>query len=501
MTRLMGLQFKIVYKKGKDNLAADALSRVAHLHTLQVVSMVRPDWLQEVLHSYATDPRAQKLLTQLAIQSPDMAGYSLDNGIIRYKNKLWIAQNSALQTKIIAAFHSSAIGGHSGTKTTYQRLKTHFAWKGMKMAVEDFVKQCSVCQQAKHTNHSPPGLLQPLPIPEGVWMDISMDFIEGLPKSNGYSVIMVVVDRLTKFAHFVAVKHPYTTSTIAQLFMDNIVKLHGLPNSIVSDRDTIFVSVFWKELFKLYRVNLQLSTAYHPQSDGQTERVNQCLELYLRCAVQDSPKTWHSWLSLAQLWYNSTYHSSLGCSPFKALYGYDPKVGAAPTIQQTTPVNVAELVENRELHLQALKENLAKAQNIIKVMADKHHTDIEFQVGDQVLLKLQPYTQSSMVNRPFPQLSYKYFGPYLITERIGLVAYRLKLPDDSKIHDVFHVSQLKPFVAAYTPVFSELPFTTNIEATAALPEKVLERRLVKRGNAAIPQVLIQWTGLPPSSTT
>jgi len=272
-------------------LAIDALSRVAHLHTLQAISMVRPNWLQEVLHSYATDPRAQKLLTQLAIQSPDMAGYSLDNGIIRYKNKLWIAQNSALQTKIIAAFHSSAIGGHSGTKATYQRLKTHFAWKGMKMAVEDFVKQCSVCQQAKHTNHSPPGLLQPLPIPEGVWMDISMDFIEGLPKSNGYSVIMVVVDRLTKFAHFVAVKHPYTTSTIAQLFMDNIVKLHGLPNSIVSDRDTIFVSAFWKELFKLYRVNLQLSTAYHPQSDGQTERVNQCLELYLRCAVQDSPKT------------------------------------------------------------------------------------------------------------------------------------------------------------------------------------------------------------------
>jgi len=171
--------------------------------------------LQEVLHSYTTDPRAQKLLTQLAIQSPDMAGYSLDNGIIRYKNKLWIAQNSALQTKIIAAFHSSAIWGHSGTKATYQRLKTHFAWKGMKMAVEDFVKQCSVCQQAKHTNHSPPGLLQPLPIPEGVWMDISMDFIEGLPKSNGYSVIMVVVDILTKFAHFVAVKHPYTASVVA----------------------------------------------------------------------------------------------------------------------------------------------------------------------------------------------------------------------------------------------------------------------------------------------
>lgn len=224
--------------------------------------------------------------------------------------------------------------------------------------------------------------------------------------------------------------------------MDNIVKLHGLPNSIVSDRDTIFVSVLWKELFKLYRVNLQLSTAYHPQSDGQTERVNQCLEMYLRCAVQDSPKTWHSWLSLAELWYNSTYHSSLGCSPFKALYGYDPKVGATPSLQPTTPSTVAELVENRELHLQALKEHLASEQNRIKVMADKQRSDIEFQVGDKVLLKLQPYTQSSMANRPFPKLSYKYFGPYVITECIGHVAYRLKLPDDSKIHNVFHVSNL-----------------------------------------------------------
>ena len=184
-----------------------------------------------------------------------------------------IAQNLALQTKIIAAFHSSAIGGHSGTKATYQRLKTHFAWKGMKVVVEDFVKQCSVCQQAKHTNHSPPRLLQRLPIPEGVWMDISMDFIEGLPKSNGYSVIMVVVDRLTKFAHFVAVKHPYTASSIAELFLDNIAKLHGLPQSTVTYRDTIFVSTFWRELFKLYKVNLAMSTAYHPQSVNKL-RVN-----------------------------------------------------------------------------------------------------------------------------------------------------------------------------------------------------------------------------------
>jgi len=173
-----------------------------------------------------------------------------------------------LQTKIIAACHSSALGGHSGIAATYSRMKKHFAWKGMKMDVENFVKQCSICQHAKHSLQHPMGLLQPLPIPAGVWQDLTMDFIEGLPKSEGCNVILVVVDRLTKYAHFLPIRHPYTAAVVAQTFLDNVVKLHGLLASIVIDRDTIFVSHFWKKLFKLYRVNLQLSTAYHPKTNG-----------------------------------------------------------------------------------------------------------------------------------------------------------------------------------------------------------------------------------------
>ena len=145
---------------------------------------------------------------------------------------------------------------------------------------------------------------------------------------------------------------------------------------------------FWTQLFKLYKVNLTLSTAYHPQTDGQTERVNQCLEMFLRCSVQDSPKAWKSWLSLAELWYNSSYHSSLGCSPFKALYGYEPNVGAVPQIPETTCPSVAEVIKNRELHLQSINQNLARAQNRMKLMADRKRTDCLFSVGDQVLLKL-----------------------------------------------------------------------------------------------------------------
>lgn len=182
-----------------------------------------------------------------------------------------------------------------------------FVWKGLKQDVEGYVKQCAVCQQAKHLNTHPAGLLQPLPVPEGVWQDISLDFVEGLPKSDGYNVILVVVDRFSKYAHFLPLKHPYTAVTVAKAFYDGVVKLHGLPKTIVSDRDKVFTSKMWTELFSLMGIKLLFSTSYHPQTDGQTERVNQCLEMYLRCAVSEEPKQWKSWLSQAELWYNTNY--------------------------------------------------------------------------------------------------------------------------------------------------------------------------------------------------
>jgi hypothetical protein len=191
----------------------------------------------------------------------------------------------------------------------------------------------------------------------------------------------------------------------------------------------------------------------------------------------------------------------LGCSPFKALYGYEANIGAIPSVPSETPPSVAEVIENREKHLEALKYNLARAQNRMKILADQKRIDFQFAVGDQVLLKLQPYTQSSVANRPFPKLAFKYFGPYKVLERIGAVAYRLELPANSLIHNVFHISQLKPFHADYTPVYDELPILTDLEAAAAVLATIIDRRLVKKGNAAVPQVKLTWTGLPASSAT
>jgi hypothetical protein len=205
--------------------------------------------MQEVLNSYVTDPAAQELLTKLAICSPDEHGFSMHQGVIKFKGKVWIAQNLALQTRIIAALRSSPIGGHSGMKATYYRIKQLFYWKGLKSDVEQFVKQCQICQQAKHENSHPSGLLQPLPVPQGAWQDLTMDFIEGLPVSEGYNSISVVVDRYTKYSHFIPLKHPFTAQVVAKAILDNVVKLHGCQKSIVSERDRIFTSVFWKELF------------------------------------------------------------------------------------------------------------------------------------------------------------------------------------------------------------------------------------------------------------
>lgn len=179
---------------------------------------------------------------------------------------------------------------------TYSKLKQYFAWPGMKTSVHNFVKACTICQQAKPDRSKYPGLLQPLLVPHSSLTDSNY----GLPHSSAYNSILVVVDKFTKYAHFIPLIHPFNATKIAQIYLDNIYKLHGMPQSIISDRDNIFTSTFWQALFKLTNTNLCMSSAYHPQSDGRTKRVNQCLETFLRCFVHACPKKWKDWLSVAE---------------------------------------------------------------------------------------------------------------------------------------------------------------------------------------------------------
>lgn len=185
--------------------------------------------------------------------------------------------------------------------------------------VRDFVLGCSVCQRNKTEHLHPGGLLQPLPVPSNVWSDIAMDFIEGFPKVGAKSVILTVVDRFSKYSHFIPLSHPYTASSVARAFFDHIVKLHGLPCSIVSDRDPVFTSTFWSELFRLLGYKLLLSSAFHPQTDGQSKAANKIIAMYLRCLACDRPRSWLQWLPWAEYCYNTSYQSSLRVTPFRVV--------------------------------------------------------------------------------------------------------------------------------------------------------------------------------------
>lgn len=215
--------------------------------------------------------------------------------------------------------------------------------------------------------------------------------------------------------------------------------------------------------------------------------------MFPRCALHEHPKKWKYWLSKAEFWYNTTHHTSLGCSPFRARYGHDANVGLIPPSITDSVESVPEVWTDVQGHTSVLREQLARAQNRMKLLADKKRKDQEYTVREQVLLKLQPYAQSSLVNRPYPKLAFKYYGPYKVLERIGRAAYRLELSADSLIHPIFHVSQLKSFVPDYTRIFSTLPPVATLDREELLPEAILERRLVKKGAKATPQVLIKWT--------
>jgi hypothetical protein len=297
VTKLFGYDYEIIYKKGKDNVVADALSRkYEDKGSLFSLSFIVPDWLQAVHQEWLQDPKSSHLIQQLQNKAQAPPGYSWLQDELRYKGRLYLSKKSKLKSMVLSELHATPTAGHSGFTKTYDRVKRSFFWDGMKQDIRKFMAECEVCQHNKGETVKSPGTLQPLPIPPDIWKDISMDFITGLPKSRNKSVIMVVVDRLSKYAHFCALHHPFTASTVAQIFMDQVFKLHGMPNSIVSDRDPTFTSNFWQELFKLQGTQLHLSSAYHPQTDGQTKVVNKCLETYLRCFASEKQHQWAQWL-------------------------------------------------------------------------------------------------------------------------------------------------------------------------------------------------------------
>lgn len=264
-----------------------------------------------------------------------------------------------------------------------------------------------------------------------------------------------------------------------------------MPAAIVSDRDHIFTSQFWKDLFSLAGVELRISSSYHPQSDGQTERLNQTMETFLRCYVNACPTKWSQWIPLAEYWYNTSNPSAIGRSPFEALYGYQPRhFGIGPHCAVSSSELSSWLQERRVMH-DLIRQHLARSRLRMKRQADKNRSERSFVVGDKVFLKLQPYVQSSLAPRANQKLAFKYFGPFEIVDKVGQVAYKLKLPPYSSLHPVFHGSQLKLAVLPSDQVMPTLPNDVSLPRVHA---RILQCRVAVKGSQSVRRVLVQWSG-------
>ncbi|GJV34106.1 ty3-gypsy retrotransposon protein [Tanacetum coccineum] len=471
--KLMGFDFAIEYKPEALNQVADALSRVYEDEepvTSSFMAMSQP--LVGVLDTLKSENESLKELIDLH-QKLDRgelsAEFRRENGLLLVKNRYYIGSESTLKAMLLREFHDTPSAGHGGIKKMLVGLAALFYWKGMRKSVEDYIKCCLVCQQTKYSTQAPGGYLQPLPTPTAVWEDVSMDFITGLPNSKGVTVIFVVVDRFTKYAHFGTLPTNFNAHKVAEVFLEIVIKHHGLPKTIVSDRDPIFVSKFWNQLFLLSGTHLNHSTAYHPQTNGQTEVVNRGLEQYLRAMVSTRPEQWVRFLPWAEYCYNTSYHSSIRMSLSRQCMG--------------------------------VAENLLAAKHGMEIKANRKRREVEFKVGDMVLVKLQPYLQLTLAKRLSNKLAKRYYGPYEVMERIGKVAYRLALPATSRIHLVFHVSILKGFLGDGSEVVAGLPEEFHEGQPVEQPLAVCDMCEVLQNGEPTRQILVQWAGGSPEEAT
>ncbi|CAN6455079.1 unnamed protein product [Victoria cruziana] len=323
---LAEFDLSLEYKVGKTNVVADALSRKAELAATRAQAFeahVEGALLARIQEGMRQDATAQQLKA-LVDAGKTRRFWLRDDLLITKGGRVFVPRWGNLRRELLKECHDTLWAGHPGQERTLALLERGYYWPQMRDDVEAYVKTCLICQQDKGTNQKTAGLLEPLPIPERPWESLSMDFIVSLPKVDGYSSVLVVVDRFSKYATFIPASKECPAEKTAELFVKHIVKYWGVPKSIVSDRDARFTGKFWREVFRLLGSDLLFSTSFHPQTDGQTERINALLKQYLRHFVSVNQKNWVKLLDVAQFCYNLQKSESSGHSPFEVATGQQP---------------------------------------------------------------------------------------------------------------------------------------------------------------------------------
>lgn len=367
-----------------------------------------------------------------------------DDGLVRLDGRIYVPDHNDLRLRVLRYKHDHILSGHPGQNKTIELVRQEYTWPGMRDYIKHYCKSCTTCMRAKPQRHKPYGTLQQLPIPPRPWESISMDFIETLPTSGEFNSILVVVDRFSKQSIFIPTTNKCTSEDLAQLFVIHVFSKHGVPSHVTSDRGSEFVSRFFRSLGAALGMDLHFTSGYHPEADGQTERINQILEQYLRIYCGYQQDDWHLLLPLAEFCYNNTPHSSTGVSPFFANKGYHPSL-TVNTDLELASARARNYVTNLDALHSSLRDNLAEAQKRYQGPADaRRKTPPKLRIGDQVFVK----AHFIKTTRPSKKLSEKYLGPFPIVAQAGPQSYSLQLSDSlRRIHPVFHISVLEP----YTP--------------------------------------------------
>lgn len=353
------------------------------------------------------------------------------------------------RTAAIESCHDGPLSGHFGVTRTLERVQRKYRWTRMAKDVSDYVHNCQRCQRANAKRHKPYGLLHPLPVPDRPWQHVTMDFITDLPPSRfaglTFDAILVIVDRFSKMAHYVPARMDWDGIDLAQAWIREVIRLHGTPESVLSDRGPVMRSKHWDTFHHYLNARRVLTSAFHPQTDGQTERQNQTLEQYLRIFCSLEQDDWAMWISLAEFAYNDSKHSSTGYTPYQVCFGYNPSDPDWP--QQ--PLGDGESPDGFEIASKLLqirtnaRRKLKTVQRYQKALQDKKRLPLELKVGDKVWVS----NRHMKSTRPSKKLDWKFLGPGVVKECIGTppTAYRIDLPALGQVHPVFHPSLLEPY--------------------------------------------------------
>ena len=489
---LASYDLEILYRSGDTNVVADALSR-------------RPDYSLNVITSATQDDSfLARLRAAYAKDSPEKATMREHGGLYLTNAKsgprIYIpAAAKAIQSEILRLHHDAPTSGHLATAKLLDSVQRFYQWPGMAQTVTDYVKTCDACQHSKSSNQRPGGLLQPLPTPSERWEQISMDLITQLPRTrSGMDAIFVCVDRLSKMVHVAPTTTTVTAPKLARLYIDNVFKLHGLPKAIVSDKDPRFTSNFWRAVMARIKCSQAMSTARHPQTDGQTERANRTLKEMLRSYVNHKQDDWDEYLAPLEFAYNNARQTSTGHSPFFLNYGQHPTANWNVHKAATDQVPAAlEFIEKIDAAMQDAKASLLRAQDSQALQANKHRRPLSFEVGEEVMM--------STANLPGTTgLQPRWIGPFQVQQAVSANAYRLKLPASIQVHPVINISQLKKYHRSPADQFPDRPHNRpppvhvyENEDGEFEVEDILGHRLQRRKL----QFLIKWKGYPSYDAT